>query len=416
MSVFASLKERGLVQQCSDEKALDKLLSHSGITYYIGFDPTADSLHVGSLVPIMAMTHLQKAGHRPIAIIGGGTTMIGDPSGKTEMRRLMTSAEIEANGRAILGQLQRYLALDGKQGLFLNNADWLLPLNYIEFLRDIGRYFKINEMLRMEGYRLRLEREDGLSFIEFNYQLLQAYDFLKLFEDYTCVLQMGGDDQWGNILAGMNLIRRVKGQTAFALTFPLITTARGQKMGKTEKGTVWLDAKRTSPYEFYQYWINTDDRDVRRFLAFFTFLPMEEVDRLGRLEGEEIREAKERLAFEVTKLAHGEEEAKKARVTSRAAFTGNGEDLSAIPTSQIPLERFQEGISMVDLLAEVGLAKTKSEARRLIRGGGIYLGKERVTSEKLTVTDQQLLDNQLIIRVGKKRYHRINTTQGGARR
>lgn len=408
MGVFENLKERGFVRQTSDEAKVAALLSRPGITYYIGFDPTADSLHVGSLVPIMAMAHLQQAGHRPIAIIGGGTSMIGDPSGKTEMRRLMTSERIEANGQGILAQLQRYLVLDGKQGLFLNNADWLLPLNYIEFLRDIGRYFKINEMLRMEGYKLRLKREDGLSFIEFNYQLLQAYDFLKLFEDHDCVLQMGGDDQWGNILAGMDLIRRVKGQTAFALTFPLITTARGQKMGKTEKGTVWIDAKRTSPYEFYQYWINTDDRDVRRFLAFFTFLPIEEIDRLSKLDGEEIRQAKERLAFEVTKLAHGEKEAKKAQTTSKAAFTGSEDDVSAIPTSQIPLERFEEGIPIVDLLTEAGLVKTKSEARRLIRGGGIYLNRERVISEELTVKDQHLLDNQLMIRVGKKRYHRIN--------
>lgn len=409
MGTFEVLKERGFVEQCTNQEAVSEQLSKENVTYYIGFDPTADSLHIGSLVPIMAMANLQKAGHRPIAIIGGGTAMIGDPSGKTEARRIMTEEEIKANGQGILAQLQRYLTLDEEQGLFLNNADWLLPLNYVGFLRDIGCHFKVNEMIRMEGYKQRLDREDGLSFIEFNYQLLQAYDYLRLFDDYKCTLQMGGNDQWGNILAGVDLVRRVRSKTVHALTFPLITTARGQKMGKTEEGTVWLDAKRTSPYEFYQYWINTDDRDVRRFLAYFTFLPMDEIDQLTALQDANIREAKERLAFETTKLAHGMEEARKAQTASKTVFSGRGTDSEAIPTTTIPLERFQEGISIVDLLLETGLAKTRSEARRFIQGGGIYIENKRISADKLVLTEAQLTAGQLLIRFGKKKYHRVNT-------
>lgn len=271
MNALSMLKERGFVQQCSDEDMLFKTLADPGVVFYAGFDPTADSLHIGSLVPIMAMAHLQRAGHVPIGLIGGGTTLIGDPSGKTEMRKFLSREEIEQNGRGILSQLKRYLKLEGDKGMFVNNADWLVDLNYIQFLRDIGRYFKVNEMIRAEAYRQRLEREEGLSFIEFNYQLLQAYDYLVLHDRHACHLQIGGDDQWGNILAGKDLIRRMRNADVHALTFPLITTARGQKMGKTEAGAIWLDASKTSPYEFYQYWINVDDRDVGRFLALFTF-------------------------------------------------------------------------------------------------------------------------------------------------
>jgi tyrosyl-tRNA synthetase len=404
---FEILQERGFVQQCTNEAALTRLLSENRVTYYIGYDATADSFHAGSLIPIMAMAHLQRAGHTPIAIIGGGTTMVGDPGGKTEMRPMMSREAIEANGVCLLAQLKRYLDLSNGRGAFLNNVDWLTSLNYIQFLRDIGRHFRVNEMIRAEAYRQRLEREEGLSFIEFNYQLLQAYDFLHLFQKHGCVLQLGGDDQWGNILAGVDLIRRTEGQTVHALTFPLLTTASGEKMGKTAGGAVWLDANRTSPYEFYQYWINTDDRDVERFLAYFTFLPITEVRRLGGVTGAESRTAKEVLAYEVTKLAHGTVEAEKAREASHAAFGGEGIDLSAIPTSGIEPDRLAEGISIIDLFHEVGLATSRGEARRLIQQGGAYINGERVAGIDVVATKKDLDGEGIMLRSGKKRHHRV---------
>lgn len=406
-NVFETLQERGFVQQCTNETALARLLSEHSVTYYVGYDPTANSLHAGTLLPIMAMAHIQRAGHKPIAIIGGGTTMVGDPSGKTEMRQMMARETIKANGVSLLEQLKRYLDLSGDRGLFLDNAEWLMSLNYIEFLRDIGQHFRVNEMIRSEAYRQRLEREEGLSFIEFNYQLLQAYDFLHLFQKHNCVLQLGGDDQWGNILAGVDLIRRMEGQTVHALTFPLLTTASGEKMGKTAGGTIWLDANRTSPYEFYQYWINTDDRDVERFLAYFTFLPISEVRRLGGLTGAESRTAKEVLAYEVTKLTHGESEAEKAQRASRAAFGGEGIDLSAIPTSKIESDRLAAGISIIDLFHEVGLATSKGEARRLIQQGGAYINGDQVAGIDAVVTKEDLDGDGIMLRSGKKRHHRI---------
>lgn len=413
-NVFDTLKARGFVRQCTGEEDVARLLAEKQITYYVGFDPTADSLHAGSLVPVMAMAHLQRAGHQPIAIIGGGTTMIGDPSDKTEMRQLLPREQIAANGASILEQLQRYVKLDAPMpdtdntdGLFLDNAEWLLPLNYIDFLRDIGRHFRVNEMLRAEAYRQRLEREEGLSFLEFNYQLLQAYDFLCLYQRYGCVLQIGGDDQWGNILAGVDLVRRLEGERVYALTFPLLTTASGAKMGKTAGGAVWLDANKTSPYEFYQYWINTDDRDVERFLAYFTFLPMGEVRRLGGLEHEAIREGKAVLAYETTKLAHGEAEADKAQTASRAAFGGDGQELAAVPTTTLPTGRIHAGIPIMELFHEVGLARSRSEARRLIQQGGAYINEKQYRAID-TVADATLLeDNALRLRAGKKRYHRV---------
>ena len=413
-NVFDTLKARGFVRQCTGEEDVARLLAEKQITYYVGFDPTADSLHAGSLVPVMAMAHLQRAGHQPIAIIGGGTTMIGDPSDKTEMRQLLPREQIAANGASILEQLQRYVKLDAPMpdtdntdGLFLDNAEWLLPLNYIDFLRDIGRHFRVNEMLRAEAYRQRLEREEGLSFLEFNYQLLQAYDFLCLYQRYGCVLQIGGDDQWSNILAGVDLVRRLEGERVYALTFPLLTTASGAKMGKTAGGAVWLDANKTSPYEFYQYWINTDDRDVERFLAYFTFLPMSEVRRLGGLEHEAIREAKAVLAYEATKLAHGKAEADKAQTASRAAFGGGGQELAAMPTTTLPTGRIHAGIPIMELFHEVGLARSRSEARRLIQQGGAYINEKQYRAID-TVADATLLeDNALRLRAGKKRYHRV---------
>jgi tyrosyl-tRNA synthetase len=404
--VFETLQERGFIKQMTDETALRATLNGGSATFYVGFDPTASSLHCGSLMPIMAMAHLQKAGHKPIAIIGGGTTMIGDPSGRTKERDLLPIETIRENGQGILSQLQRYLNLDGKNGWFLNNADWLLPLNYIEFLRDIGKHFRVNEMIKAEAYRARLEREEGLSFIEFNYQLLQAYDFMHLAKTHDCTLQMGGDDQWGNILAGVDLTRRLLQKTAHGLTFPLLTTANGSKMGKTADGAIWLDANRTSPYEFYQYWINCDDRDVERFLAFFTFLPMEEVRRLGTLEGADSREAKEVLAYEATKLCHGENAAHEAQSAAKAAFGGSG-DLSLVPTTRLEAAKLNPGLSFVELLTQTGLADSKSAARRLIDQGGAYLNNEPIRDVNFMVNTTHLQNSELLLRAGKKKYHRV---------
>ena len=422
-NVFETLNERGFVKQTTNAEQVAHLLSEGPVTYYVGFDPTASSLHVGSLVPIMAMAHLQRAGHKPIAIIGGGTTMIGDPTDKTEMRPMLSQEDIAANGKSILAQLQRYLNLDNARvsandagdvseiGRFLNNADWLLSINYIEFLRDIGRHFRVNEMIRAEGYRQRLERELGLSFLEFNYQLLQAYDYLCLFQKYGCRLQLGGDDQWGNILAGVDLVRRIEGERVHAVTFPLLTTASGAKMGKTAGGAVWLDAQRTSPYEFYQYWINTDDRDVERFLAYFTLLPMDEVRRLGSLKDAAIREAKEILAYETTQLAHGKAAADKAQAASHAAFGGGNLDDVAMPTSVITSDRLESGIPIMELFHDVGLANSRSEARRLVQQGGAYINEKQYRGID-TVVDANLLEaDALLLRAGKKRYHRIVITE-----
>ena len=418
-NVFEALNERGFIKQVAHAEQVTRLLAEKQVTYYVGFDPTASSLHVGSLVPIMAMAHLQRAGHKPIAIIGGGTTMIGDPTDKTEMRPMLSKEQISANGKGILAQLQRYLELDNtlvnagnsqtpsRVGGFFNNADWLLSINYIEFLRDIGKHFRVNEMIKAEGYKQRLERELGLSFLEFNYQLLQAYDYLYLFREYGCQLQLGGDDQWGNILAGVDLVRRVEAERVHAVTFPLLTTASGAKMGKTAGGAVWLDAERTSPYEFYQYWINVDDRDVSRFLAYFTFLPIDEVRRLGSLEDEATREAKEVLAYEATQLAHGKAEADKAQAASRAAFGGGNLNEAEMPTSVIPLERLDGGISIMALFHEVGLANSRSEARRLIQQGGAYINEKQYRAIDMVVGTDLLEENALLLRAGKKRYHRI---------
>lgn len=404
-NVYEVMKEKGFIAQTSDEEAVRQMLGKGTITFYIGFDSTAESLHAGSLVPIMAMMHLQRAGHRPIAIVGGGTTMVGDPSGKTEMRQMLDEKTIRSFGRKIHAQLDRYLHFDGKTALALDNADWLLPLNYIQFLRDIGRHFSVNRMLAAEAYKQRLER--GLTFIEFNYQLLQAYDYLVLYQRYGCTLQMGGDDQWGNILAGVDLIRRVESAKVEAVTFPLLTTASGAKMGKTATGTVWLDPELLSPYDYYQYWINCDDRDVERFLRLFTFLPMDEVRRLEALEGSEIREAKKVLAFEATKITHTEEAAKDAQAAATAAFSSQGGDLEAMPTTTISLERLTAGVNPVDLVVETGLASSRGEAKRLIQQGGLYINDRRADSLEQKVTEQDLTPNGILLRSGKKKYHRI---------
>ena len=422
--VLGTLRERGFVEQCTNEAALQRLLSTERVTYYCGFDCTADSLHASQLLPIFAMRHLQLAGHRPVAIIGGGTTMVGDPSGKTEMRQMMLAEQIEANGVSISQQLQRFLDLSSSsRGLFLNNADWLLPIKYVDFLRDIGRHFRVNEMLKTEAYRTRFERGEGLSFIEFNYQLLQAYDFLHLFEQHGCRVQIGGSDQWGNIVAGIDLVRRMSGQDSFGLTFPLLTTARGEKMGKSAGNAVWLAKDKTSPYDFYQYWINVDDRDVERFLAYFTFLPMDEVRRLGSLKEAAIREAKEILAYEVTTLTHGEAEAARARAAAHAAFGhvtvvpdmailklktfAPPVDVSLIPTKTLDAERLAKGMTIVDLFVVVGLTASKGEARRLVEQGGAYVNERPITDIATVIDASRLEGGGLMLRSGKKKYLRV---------
>jgi len=402
--LFEQLKERGFVKQVTgSEEKLAELLSGGPVWFYAGFDPTADSLHCGHLLPVMMMAQLQRHGHRPIAVVGGATAMVGDPSGKTEMRQLLAREDIEANARGIEGQLRRYLELDegGKNGVVVNNADWLLQLGYIEFLRDIGRYFRVNEMVKAESYAARLEREEGLSFIEFNYQLLQAYDFLKLYQDRGCQLQVGGDDQWSNILAGAGLVRRILGTEVHGLTLPLLTTASGAKMGKTAQGAVWLDAARTSPGEFYQYWRNTDDRDVERFLALFTFLPMDRVRELGSREGAALNEAKEILAFEATKLCHGTEAAEQAR---EAAQVVKG----TLSESRMEAERLRGGIAVLDLFVEVGLAPSKGEARRLVQQGGARVNGEAVTDVQARIGQEEVRDGVLLLQAGKKKFHQIN--------
>ena len=407
---LAVLAERGFIAQCNDLPGLQKLLAQERVTYYIGFDPTASSLHCGSLMPIMAMAHLQRAGHRPIGLIGGGTAMVGDPSGKTEMRQMMTQETIAANGQGILGQLQRYLDLSddpkSSTGLFLNNAQWLLKLNYIEFLRDIGKYFRVNEMIRADAYRARLEREEGLSFIEFNYQLLQGYDYLHLFEATGCRLQMGGDDQWSNILAGADLVRRKHACQAFALTLPLLTTARGEKMGKTAAGAVWLDAARTSPYDFYQYWINSDDRDVKRFLAFFTFLPMAEVELLSALKGAAINDAKRVLAFEATKLCHGEAAARKSRDAADALFSSGGAPAD-VPSVTLARATFAAGYPVLELFVAAGLATSKAEARRLVEQGGAFINDTAEKNPQRVLSLADFENSAILLRAGKKRHMRV---------
>jgi len=407
-NAFDVLQERGFIQQVSDVEGLRKAMEQP-ITFYIGYDPTAPSLHAGSLLTIMAMAHMQRLGHRPIVIVGGGTAMIGDPSGRTELRRMMTPEEINENLLAIKRQLSRFIDFGEGRALILNNADWLLPLQYIPFLRDIGRHFSVNRMLAAESYRQRLEREEGLSFIEFNYQLLQAYDFLHLYTHYDCIAQFGGNDQWGNILAGVDLIRRVRGGTAYALTFPLLTTASGAKMGKTAQGAVWLDPNLFSPYDFYQFWINTEDADVERFLKLYTFLPMDEIRELSKLKGAEIRRAKEALAYHVTRATHGQEEADKARQASQALFGEKGRvPTDGVPTTVLSGDELEQGLPVVELFYRTSLARSRSEARRLIQQGGAYINNQRIDSVNAIIGPEDVSDEgSLLLRAGKKRYHRI---------
>ncbi len=402
MTVLDTLKERGFIQQLTHEDEITELLEKDKITFYIGFDPTADSLHVGHFLGMMVMSHMQRAGHRPVCLIGGGTTMVGDPSGKTDMRKMMTQDDIIHNGERFKKQMQRFIDFSDGKALLLNNADWLLKLNYIEFLRDIGAHFSVNRMLTAECFKQRLDK--GLSFLEFNYMLMQSYDFLELNRQCDCIMQMGGDDQWSNILAGADLIRRKEGKPAYGLTFTLLTTSDGRKMGKTEKGALWLDAEKTSPYDFYQYWRNIDDADVEKCLALLTFMPMDEVRRLGALKDQEINIAKKALAFEVTKLIHGLEEAEKAAQAAEALFSGAGA-LDNAPTVAITADLL--GTKIIDVLATTGIIATKSEGRRLIQQGGLTIGDTKVTDLEFLLTADLFEDNSLLIRKGKKNYHRM---------
>lgn len=403
MTVLDTFRERGFFQQATHPEELQAVASASRLCAYIGFDPTAASLHVGHLIPLMGLAHLQRAGHRIVALMGGGTAMIGDPSGKTEMRKLLSESQLESNIRGIKPQMERFFDFSG-DSLLLNNAEWLRTLNYIDFLRDIGRHFSVNRMLSFETYKARLEH--GLSFLEFNYQLLQAYDFLELNRRHDCVLQMGGDDQWANIISGVDLIRRVQQKPAFGWTYPLLTTSSGKKMGKTEKGAVWLDPELTSPYEYYQYWVNTEDADVERFLALFTFLPRDEVRELGRLQGAEIREAKQRLAFETTALAHGGAEATKAQQAAQSLFGGGGE-LQDVPTTLVSKAQLREGIGLLDGFRMTGLCKSNGAARRMLSQGGLYVHNEPAKNPEMTLSLDDLRDGVILLRAGKKRFHRI---------
>jgi tyrosyl-tRNA synthetase len=404
-NVYDVLKERGFIEQVSDEEGV-RLAVEQPITCYVGFDPSAASFHVGHLVPIMALAHLQRHGHRPIALMGGGTGMIGDPSDRDKMRRLLDVKEIDANVANLKKQMANLLDFSEGKALMLNNADWLRPLNYLEFLRDIGRHFSVNRMLAAEGYRRRYDSKDGLNFLEFNYMLLQAYDFLHLYRTQDNVLQAGGNDQWGNILAGVDLIRREEGAQAYAVTYPLLTTSSGAKMGKTADGAVWLDPEQTSPFEFYQYWINTEDADVERFLAIFTFLPMDEVRALGQLPGAKIRQAKEVLALEATTILHGEEAARRAQETSRGLF-GRQAASDAVPTTGVAASELASGIPAPELFQRVGLCRSRGDARRLIQGKGAYLNDEALDSVDDLVTTDDLIEGSILLRAGKKRYHRI---------
>ena len=431
-SVYDTFRERGFIEQITDESLIRELLDHEHMTCYIGFDPTAASLHIGSLVPIMSLAHMQRHGHRTIALVGAGTALIGDPSGKTEMRQILTRDEIDHNARGLQQQLSRYLDFNEGKAFLLNNADWLTQLNYIEFLRDIGRHFSVNKMLTAESYRIRLEK--GLNFIEFNYMLLQAYDFLHLFQNYGCLMQMGGNDQWGNMVAGIDLIRRVEGKTAFSMTFPLITTSQGQKMGKTEKGTVWLDAKLTSPYEYYQYWINVEDADLERFLALFTFLPMGEIEAVRTLTDVRLNMAKAVLAFEATKITHGEEAALGAfEKTAQLFGCRSSVEIGLFPSSTIPRpdvigeahlvlpplslsasgtsslsikrRRLDKGIPAFELFHETNLCASRGEARRLITQGGGYVNDRQLAAfdERIGLGDVDER-GEIRLRKGKKKY------------
>jgi tyrosyl-tRNA synthetase len=426
-NVIDVLEKRGFIDNKTHEQELRDCIDAGPVTCYVGFDPTADSLHIGHLVPIMSLAHMQRCGHRPIALVGGGTGLVGDPSGKTEMRQILTPETVENNVVALKGQLGHFIDFRDDQALLMNNADWLTRLEYIPFLRDVGRHFSVNRMLKAESYRMRLDSDEGLNFIEFNYMLLQAYDFLALYDRTGCQLQMGGSDQWGNIVAGIELVRKMRQAPAFGITFRLITTASGAKMGKTAAGAVWLDAKRTSPYEYYQYWINTDDQDTARFLALYTFLPMEEIRVVEDLEGADLNAAKAILAFEATAMVHGQDEALKAYQAAASVFGARdipqnllpnsaiprgGADVAAddVPHSEVPATELANGIPLFKMLHQVGLTASGGASRRLITQGGAYVNGDRIPSIDYLLTEADLRDGMILLRCGKKKFHRLIAT------
>ena len=399
------LKDRGFIAQTTFEDELYEQLKEP-TTFYVGFDPTADSLHIGHYIPIMAMAHMQRAGHRPIALMGGGTAMIGDPSGKTDMRKIMTVETIDRNVECIKKQMSRFLDFGEGKAIIVNNGDWLRPLNFIDFMREIGSHFTVNKMLTADCYKTRLASENGLSFLEFTYMLMQSYDFLELFRRYGCRLEMGGNDQWSNMLGGADLVRRLEKEKAFACTFQLLLTHDGRKMGKTEAGALWLDPAKTSPYQFYQYWRNVDDKDVEKCLALLTFLPMDEVRRLGALKGAEINEAKKVLAYEVTKLVHGEEEAQKAVEASSSLF-GSGASSENMPTLEVTEEELAQDARISTLLVRSGMCTSQSDARKQIQQNAVSLNDEKVTDPAACVSADLLKKDSALLKKGKKSFYRI---------
>ena len=404
MNLFDEFKARGMIAQCTDEEAVRKLFDEGPFTFYIGFDPTADSLHIGHFIQMKIMAHMQRAGHRPIAIFGGGTAMIGDPSGKNDMRKMMTKETIAHNVECLKSQFARFIDISDGKALFINNADWLLNMNYIDYLREVGPYFTISRMLAAECYKTRLDT--GLTFMEFNYMTMQSYDFYRLNQDYGCKLEFGGDDQWSNIIGGVELIRRKTGKEAYGLTFKLLLTSEGKKMGKTEKGALWLDPEKTSPYDFYQYWRNVDDADVINCMKMLTFMPLDEIDEYAKLEGSELNRAKEKLAYEVTALIHGDEEAKKAADAAKSVFSAGGASEN-MPTTQLSESDFVDGsINICDLLVKCALAPSKSEARRLVQQGGVLVNDVKVERFDAAIRSNEIGEG-LIIKKGKKTFHRI---------
>lgn len=405
MGVYEELVARGLIAQVTDEEEIRELVNSGKAVFYIGFDPTADSLHVGHFMALCLMKRLQMAGNKPIALIGGGTAMVGDPSGRTDMRQMMTPETIQHNVDCFKKQMSRFIDFSDDKALMVNNADWLMDLNYVDVLRDVGAHFSVNRMLTAECYKQRMEK--GLSFLEFNYMIMQSYDFYALYKKYGCNMQFGGDDQWSNMLGGTELIRRKLGKDAYAMTINLLLNSEGKKMGKTQSGAVWLSAEKTSPYDFYQYWRNVDDSDVIKCLKMLTFLSLEEIAELEKLEGAEINKAKEVLAFELTKLVHGEEEATKAQNTARTVFAGGGKDAN-MPSTDLTKEELGEGIQILDLLVKCELISSKGEGRRLIKQNGISVNDAKVTDIFLEIKEDNFTDNELVIKKGKKVYHKVN--------
>ncbi len=404
MSVFDTLSERGYIEQCTHEDEIRELLEKEKISFYIGFDPTADSLHVGHFIQIIVMMHMQRAGHRPIALMGGGTGMIGDPSGRSDLRKMMTVETIDHNVACFKKQMSRFIDFENDKALIVNNADWLRDLKYIEFLREVGPMFSVNQMLTADCYKTRYEK--GLTFLEFNYMLMQSYDFLELYRKYDCKMQLGGNDQWSNILGGVNLVRRLEGGHALGMTFKLLANSEGKKMGKTAKGALWIDETKTSPYEFYHYWRNVDDADVENCLALLTFLPMDEVRKLGSYKDAKVNEAKEVLAYEVTKLVHGEEKANKAQEAERALFAKGG-DGDNVPTIDMKADDFKDGINILDLYLKAGLIPSKGEGRRLMQQGGIKIKGESINDFAKMITLEDFDDNKLLLQKGKKTFKQV---------